>query len=90
MEKICALHGPVLTENLEYYIGKYDIWSKYEPEDKGVFIAYASIPVSYTHLWNYVNQFAEFNNYINSPVAVYKEDVYKRQGLMHIRLCINT
>ena len=43
MEKICALHGPVLTENLEYYIGKYDIWSKYEPEDKGVFIAYASI-----------------------------------------------
>ena len=43
VEKICALHGPVLTENLEYYIGKYDIWSKYEPEDKGVFIAYASI-----------------------------------------------
>ncbi|MFQ9514325.1 MAG: FprA family A-type flavoprotein [Eubacterium sp.] len=40
---ICSLHGPVLTENLEYYIGKYDIWSKYEPEDKGVFIAYASI-----------------------------------------------
>lgn len=43
IEKICALHGPVLTENLEYYIGKYDIWSKYEPEDKGVFIAHASI-----------------------------------------------
>lgn len=40
---ICPLHGPVLMENLEYYIGKYDIWSKYEPEDKGVFIAYASI-----------------------------------------------
>ncbi len=40
---ICPLHGPVLTENLEYYIGKYDIWSKYEPEDKGVFIAHASI-----------------------------------------------
>lgn len=43
LEIICPLHGPVLTENLEYYIGKYDIWSKYEPEDKGVFIAYASI-----------------------------------------------
>jgi flavorubredoxin len=43
IEKICALHGPVLTENLEYYIGKYDIWSKYEPEDKGIFIACASI-----------------------------------------------
>lgn len=40
---ICPLHGPVLTENLSYYIDKYDVWSKYEPEDKGVFIAYASI-----------------------------------------------
>ena len=40
---ICPLHGPVLDENLDYYINKYDIWSKYEPEDKGVFIAYASI-----------------------------------------------
>ena len=40
---ICPLHGPILKENLEYYIGKYDIWSKYEPEEDGVFIAYASI-----------------------------------------------
>lgn len=40
---ICPLHGPILKENLGYYIGKYDIWSKYEPEDEGVFIAYASI-----------------------------------------------
>lgn len=40
---ICPLHGPILTENLEYYIGKYNIWSSYEPEDKGIFIAYASI-----------------------------------------------
>lgn len=40
---ICPLHGPILKENLEYYIGKYDIWSKYEPEDDGVFIAYASM-----------------------------------------------
>jgi flavorubredoxin len=40
---ICPLHGPILNNNLEYYIGKYDIWSKYEPEDKGVTIAYASI-----------------------------------------------
>jgi len=43
IEKIFPLHGPMLTENLGYYIGKYDIWSKYEPEDKGIFIAYASI-----------------------------------------------
>lgn len=40
---ICPLHGPVLNENLEYYIGKYNIWSSYQPEDKGVLIAYASI-----------------------------------------------
>lgn len=40
---ICPLHGPVLSENLEYYIGKYQVWSSYEPEDKGVFIAYSSL-----------------------------------------------
>ena len=43
IEKICPLHGPILTENLEYYINLYDIWSKYEPEVDGVFIAYCSI-----------------------------------------------
>lgn len=41
--KIYPLHGPMLTENLGYYINKYDIWSSYQPEDKGVFIAYTSI-----------------------------------------------
>ena len=40
---ICPLHGPILKENLEYYINKYDIWSKYEPEDKGTVIFYNSI-----------------------------------------------
>jgi flavorubredoxin len=40
---ICPLHGPVLTENLGYYIGLYDTWSKYEPETEGVLVAYASI-----------------------------------------------
>ncbi|MCI9137766.1 MAG: FprA family A-type flavoprotein [Lachnospiraceae bacterium] len=40
---ICPLHGPILKENLEYYIGKYDIWSSYRPEDDGVLVAYASI-----------------------------------------------
>ena len=43
IKTICPLHGPILTENLEYYINLYDIWSKYEPETDGVFIAYASI-----------------------------------------------
>lgn len=40
---ICPLHGPVLKEDLGYYINKYDIWSSYKPEDTGVIIAYASI-----------------------------------------------
>ena len=43
IEKICPLHGPVLTENLGYYINLYEIWSKYEPEVDGIFIAYCSI-----------------------------------------------
>ncbi len=43
IKMICPLHGPILKENLSYYINKYDVWSKYEPEDDGVFIAYASI-----------------------------------------------
>lgn len=40
---ICPLHGPVLKENLEYYLGRYNTWSSYEPESEGVVIAYASI-----------------------------------------------
>ncbi len=40
---ICPLHGPILKENLAYYIEKYDIWSSYRPEDEGVLVAYASI-----------------------------------------------
>lgn len=40
---ICPLHGPVLKNNLEYYINKYDIWSKYEPEEDGILIAVSSI-----------------------------------------------
>lgn len=43
IEKICPLHGPVLQENLEYYIGKYKVWSSYESEDDGVLIAFGSI-----------------------------------------------
>ena len=40
---ICPLHGPVLTENLGYYINLYDIWSSYRPESEGVLIAYTSV-----------------------------------------------
>lgn len=40
---ICPLHGPILKENLGYYLDKYNTWSSYEPEDKGILVAYASI-----------------------------------------------
>ena len=40
---ICPLHGPILKDDLDYYIGLYDTWSKYEVETEGIFIAYASI-----------------------------------------------
>lgn len=43
VKTICPLHGPVLAENLGYYIDKYNTWSSYAPEDKGVLVAYASI-----------------------------------------------
>ena len=40
---ICPLHGPILTENLSYYLGLYNIWSSYEAESEGVLIAYTSV-----------------------------------------------
>lgn len=43
IKMICPLHGPILKENLAFYIDKYNTWSSYEPEDEGVFVAYASI-----------------------------------------------
>lgn len=43
IQTICPLHGPILKENLEYYIGKYQTWSSYEAEDDGVLVAYGSI-----------------------------------------------
>ena len=43
VKAILPLHGPALTENLEYYLGIYNTWSSYQPEDKGVLVAYASI-----------------------------------------------
>ena len=43
IEKICPLHGPVLEENLGYYIGLYNTWSSYQPEEEGIVIAYTSV-----------------------------------------------
>lgn len=50
------LHGPVLEDNLEYYLSLYDTWSKYEAESKGVFIAVASI---HGATWEAANKFAD-------------------------------
>ena len=55
IEKICPLHGPILTENLGFYIDKYNTWSSYEPEEKAVMIAYASM---YGNTENLANIFA--------------------------------
>lgn len=43
IQKIFPLHGPMLTQNLEHYLNKYDIWSSYRAENEGIFIAYASV-----------------------------------------------
>lgn len=56
IDVIAPLHGPILKENLEFYIDKYNTWSSYEPEDKGVTIAFASI---HGNTGNAANQFAD-------------------------------
>ncbi|MBQ6948051.1 MAG: MBL fold metallo-hydrolase, partial [Firmicutes bacterium] len=43
IQTICSLHGPVLKENISYYIDKYNTWSSYEPEEDGILVAYTSI-----------------------------------------------
>ena len=67
IQKIYPLHGPMLTENLSYYIEKYDTWSAYRPEDEGVFIAYASI---YGHTKVAVEKLKEFLEEQNMKVAI--------------------
>lgn len=53
---ICPLHGPILTENLEYYINLYNTWSSYDVESEGVFVAYTSV---YGNTKKAVEKFAE-------------------------------
>jgi flavorubredoxin len=55
VKMICPLHGPVWRENLDYYINKYQKWSRYEPEDKGVAIFYGSM---YGHTESVANSLA--------------------------------
>ena len=56
IKTICPLHGPVLTDDLGYYLSLYNVWSKYEAESRGVFIAYTSV---YGNTKNAVMKLAE-------------------------------
>ena len=56
IEMICPLHGPVLKDNLSYYLGLYNTWSSYTPEDNDIFIVYNSI---YGNTKNAVNRLVE-------------------------------
>jgi len=67
IEKICPLHGPVLTENLGYYLDLYNIWSSYQPEDEGIVIAYTSV---YGNTKRAVNQLAEKLRALGCPKVV--------------------
>ena len=64
---ICPLHGPVLNENLGYYLDKYNTWSSYAVEDKGVVIAYTSV---YGHTKEAVEELAEKLNQRGCPNVV--------------------
>lgn len=64
---ICPLHGPVLNENLSYYLDKYNTWSSYAVEDEGVVIAYTSI---YGHTKEAVEELAEKLNQRGCPNVV--------------------
>lgn len=68
IEHICPLHGPVLSENLGYYLGLYNAWSSYEPEGEGVTIAYSSV---YGHTRNAALALAEALEKRGQTVAVF-------------------
>lgn len=67
IKRICPLHGPVLENNLDHYIGKYDTWSSYKPEDSGVLIAYASI---YGHTKTAAEKLAQILEKLGEKVVV--------------------
>ncbi len=69
IQSICPLHGPVLSQNLSYYVGLYDKWSSYEPESDGVVIAYTSV---YGHTAKAVARLADKLRSMGCPnVTVY-------------------
>ncbi len=67
IQTICPLHGPILTENLEYYLNLYNTWSSYQPEDEGIMIAYTSV---YGNTKKAVLQLAEQLKTLGCPKVV--------------------
>ena len=82
---ICPLHGPILKEDLEYYIQKYAIWSSYTPEDKGILIAYSSIHGNTenavaeleTIVKSKTNQKVVVSNLVEEDMAEVMEDAFR-------------
>lgn len=70
IEIICPLHGPILSENLDYYLGLYNTWSKYEPESEGTFVAVASI---HGHTLEAAEYFAEQLKALGEPKVAFSE-----------------
>ena len=78
VEHICSLHGPVLNEDLGHYIGLYQTWSSYEPEDDGVFIAYASVYGNTEKAAHLLKQKLEERGMTNIKIAdLAREDFYE-------------
>lgn len=80
---ICPLHGPILKENLEYYIGKYQVWSSYEPEDEGILIAYASIHGHTAKAAQKLKEILEAKGAKKLSSPIYPETIWRRQLKMH-------
>ncbi len=70
IEIICPLHGPILSENLDYYLGLYKTWSAYEPESEGTFVAVASI---HGHTLEAAEYFAEQLKALGEPKVAFSE-----------------
>ena len=66
---ICPLHGPILKENLSYYLDLYDIWSSYEPEEKGVLIVYASFHGNTAKAAKEIGKIIEEGNSLNVTIC---------------------
>lgn len=80
IQNICPLHGPVLNENLGFYIDKYNTWSSYIPEDKGVTVAYASIHGNTARVARYVADLLKEKGIAFELFDLSRDDVSKVVG----------